>query len=267
MDLVAMPGYAGCSLAEKRPPSLDHVTEGGNPPMKTRAISYTKTRSYAYAKPQSLEYTKHGSLSSMRARSLMSLAVLALLSLPQLAFGITEEKSGKTYPDEITVESNGEPVTLIATGTALREKTFMKVDVYTIVSYVEKGTDLGSDPAAGLIMADVPKRLQMDLRRGFSRDKLIGAFEHDIEKNYGDKMDSFADAMKTFKAYWTRDAQDKDLIIFDYDPATGLHTSLNGEELGVIQNPVFAQALWSVWFGKDPASKDMKKHLLSAIQE
>jgi len=210
---------------------------------------------------------KTRSRSKLRTRSWMPLAVLAFLSFPQLALGITEEKSGKSYPDEITIEIAQKPVELVATGTALREKTFMKVDVYTIVSYVEKGTDLGSDPATALIMADVPKRLQMDLRRGFSRDKLINAFQHDIEKNYGDKMDSFAVELETFKSYWTRDAQDKDLIIFEYVPASGLHTSLNGKELGVIKNPIFTQALWSVWFGKDPASKDMKKGLLSAIQE
>ena len=227
--------------------------------MPTQSVSCTYSRSLFCGKPRAL--------SNVRTHSLLSLAVLAFLSLPQIALGITEEKSGKSYPDEITVEFAQKPVELIATGTALREKTFMKVDVYTIVSYVEKGTDLGSDPAAALIMAEVPKRLQMDLRRGFSRDKLINAFQHDIEKNYGDKIDSFAEELETFKAYWTRDAQDKDLIIFDYDPASGLHTSLNGKELGVIKNPVFAQALWSVWFGKDPASKDMKKDLLAAIQE
>ena len=203
----------------------------------------------------------------MKTRSLLVTVLFVLVALPQLAFGITEEKSGVSYPDEITVDVDSQAVTLIATGTALREKTILKVDVYTIVSYVKKGTDLGPDPAAGLILVDVPKRLQMDLRRGFSRDKLIGAFEHDIEKNYGDKMSSFADAMDTFKGYWTRDAQDKDRIIFDYDPQSGLHTSLNGQELGVITNPVFAQALWSVWLGKYPASKDMKKKLISVLQE
>ncbi len=95
----------------------------------------------------------------MKTRSLLITVLFALVALPQLAFAITEEKSGKSYPDEITVQFDGEPVTLVATGTALREKTFMKVDVYTIVSYVEKGADLGADPAAGLVMAKVPKRI------------------------------------------------------------------------------------------------------------
>ncbi len=194
----------------------------------------------------------------------LTLALVA--ALPTLAWGITEEKSGTSYPDTITVEIGGQPVEMIATGVALREKTFMKVDVYTIVSYVAKDTDLGDDPALGLMLADVPKRLQMDLRRGFSRSKLIGAFREGVEKNYGDRIDEIAESMATFDAYWTRDAQDKDQIIFDWDPASGLHTTLNGKEIGVINDKVFAQALWSVWFGHKPASKDMRKKLVAAVQ-
>ncbi len=202
----------------------------------------------------------------MKTRTFLLVLMLSMVVTPLLAWGVTEEKSGVTYPDEITVDLGGGTVEMMATGVALREKTFLKVDVYTIVSYVAKQTELGDDPATGLMLADVPKRLQLDLRRGFSRDKLIHAFKEGVEKNYGDRMEEIADAMATFDAYWTRDAQDKDQIIFDYDPATGLHTTLNGKEIGVIDNKVFAQALWSVWFGKKPASKDMRKKLVAELQ-
>jgi len=201
----------------------------------------------------------------MKTRIFFLALMVVMFSLPSLVLGVTEEKTGTTYPDEITVEFSGQPVEMIATGTALREKTFLKVDVYTIVSYVAKDTDLGDDPAIGLMLADAPKRLQLDLRRGFSKDKLMGAFEEGVKKNYGDRMSEIEEAVTEFNAYWTRDAQDKDQIIFDYDPASGLHTTLNGEELGVIQNKIFAQALWSVWFGKKPASGDMKKKLVAAL--
>ena len=71
--------------------------------------------------------------------------------------------------------------------------------------------------------------------------------------------------MATFEGYFDRDARDGDVIIFDYCPATGLTTTLNGEVRGVITNPAFVEALWSVWFGKKPASDGLKKHLLSAV--
>ncbi len=188
-----------------------------------------------------------------------------LLLIPAIASAIVEKKSGTEYPDTIEVGEVTGSVKLVATGVGLREKTFLKVDVYTIVSYMPEGTELGEDAGLGLVMLDGPKRLQMDLRRGFSREKLINAFIEGIDANYDDTSAFDAD-LETFQNYFTRDAQDQDRIIFDYCPERGLTTELNGETVGTIENKSFAQALWTVWFGKKPANKDLKKALLSEIE-
>ena len=107
--------------------------------------------------------------------------------------------------------------------------------------------------------------LRMDLRRGFSREKLIGAFREVIEKNYPD-LGPISDDMATFEAYFTRDAQAGDVILFTYLPGQGLTTELNGEAKGTITNLKFVEALWSVWFGAEPASKDMRADLAGAAR-
>ncbi len=202
-------------------------------------------------------------MSMSRRTSLM--VILMLAALPAVVLGITEKKTGTEYPDQVTVTVDGQEVTLDATGVGLREKTFLKVDVYTIVSYMAAGADLGADDQGlALCKLQQPKRLQMDLRRSFSRDKLIHAFVEVIEKNYED-MSPFADEMKIFEGYFTRDARDGDVIVFDYAPQAGLTTTLNGEVKGVIHNPTFAEALWSVWFGRKPANDGLKRNLLSAL--
>ena len=188
----------------------------------------------------------------------------ALLLLPAVAGAITEEKSGVTYEDEITVEHAGETTTLVATGVALREKTFLKVDVYTIVSWVDASVGLGPEPARTLRAVAAPKRIQMDLRRSFSRDKLVDSMVESIEKNYEDTS-AFAADLEAFTAYFDRDAQEGDRIVFDYAPASGLTTELNGEVRGVIENAAFVEALWSVWFGEKPVSGDMRDELLAAV--
>ena len=193
-----------------------------------------------------------------------TLLVVLALAIPVMALAITEPKTKTEYPDKVTVTVGGEEVTLVATGVGLREKTFAKVDVYSIVSYVQEGAlldDQGHDAGYGLMMAEVPKRIQMDLRRGFSRKKLIDAFEGVIKKNYDD-MSAFEADMATFFAYFERDAEEKDQLIFDYVPGGGLTTTLNGEVKGTIDNSAFVQALWTVWFGKKPASGGLKKDLL-----
>lgn len=190
----------------------------------------------------------------------LSLFVLMAILVPALATAVTEPKTETEYPDAITV--NGQD--LVATGVALREKTFLKVDVYTIVSYVKKGAVLGDDAAAGIVALEEPKLIQMDLTRGFSNEKLKNSFSEIIEKNFDD-LSAFQADMDRFLAYFTEDAQEGDRLIFGYCPAEGLTVTLNGEELGTIENVEFMKALWTVWFGEKPADKGMREKLLSAL--
>jgi hypothetical protein len=186
--------------------------------------------------------------------------VALLLALPLASLAITEPKTETEYPDTVTMTVGDQDVTLEATGVALREKTFMKVDVYTVVSYVAAGTDLGDQPHVTLRTIDAPRRIQMDLRRSFGRDKLVSSFSEVIAKNYDD-LTPIADDMATFLGYFDRDAQDGDRIVFSYAPGVGLTTELNGEVKGVIAGQAMAEALWTVWFGDKPADKGMRKAL------
>ncbi len=192
----------------------------------------------------------------------LTLAVLLfLIALPLSASAITEPKTETKYDDSISANGN----TYVATGVALREKTFLKVDVYTIVSYMKTGSALGADKAAGLLNLDAPKMLQMDLTRGFSNSKLKGAFSDVIEDNYDD-LSPFQSDMDTFLGYFTADAEEGDRLIFSYIPGAGLTTSLNGKDLGTIKNIEFMKALWTVWFGEDPADDDMRDAMVSAVK-
>ncbi len=194
-------------------------------------------------------------------KNVFGFVLLLLIAIPLTALAITEPDTETVYDDAITV--NG--VDMVVTGVALREKTFLKVDVYTIVSYVKKGAGLGENKAAGLLNLEEPKMLQMDLTRGFSNKKLKNAFSDVIEENYDD-MGAFQSDMDTFLGYFTADAEDGDRIIFGFCPAEGLTTSLNGTELGVITNVAFMKALWTVWFGAEPADEDMRDNLVAAYK-
>lgn len=187
-------------------------------------------------------------------------ALAATLLLASQAGALVEAKTGTEYPDTITVPTAEGELALAATGAALREKTVLKVDVYTIASWVAADAELGEDRAAAIWTLDAPKRLRMDLRRSFSREKLIGAFREVIEKNYPDRSAIAAD-LATFEGYFTRDAQSGDVILFTYLPGQGVTTDLNGETRGVIANPKFVEALWSVWFGPRSVDGGMKKAL------
>ena len=193
-----------------------------------------------------------------------TLLVVFLLVLPLVAGAVVEPKTKTEYPDEITIEKPEGSATLKATGVGLREKTFMKVDVYTIVSYIHDTAVLEGDLGDAVRDLREPKRIQMDLRRGFSRDKLVNAFTEIIDKNY-ENQEAFAADLDTFMAYFDRDAEEGDKLLFEYCPKIGLTTTLNGEEKGVIENFEFVRALWTVWFGEKPANDGLKKNLLAEL--
>jgi hypothetical protein len=190
--------------------------------------------------------------------------ILVVLLLAPAAGAVVEPETGREYPDEVAATAGGRNYTLTATGVGLREKTFLKVDVYVIVSYIDDQAELGEDPAESIRSLDLPKRIQMDLLRGFSREKLVNSFQEVIDKNY-ENTAAFAADLDTFLAYWDRDAEDGDQLVFDYVPGVGLVTSLNGEQKGIIDNFAFVQALWTVWFGEKPASDGLKRELLRSL--
>ena len=193
-----------------------------------------------------------------------SLLALVILMMPWTAGAIVEPETEMEYDDTVTIETEGASHTLNVTGVGLREKTFMKVNVYVIVSYVAEGTELKGDLGKALLELDAPKMIRMDLVRGFSREKLVNAFKDVIEENYEDQSACAAD-METFFAYFKKDAEEKDILIFTYLPGTGLKTVLNGEDQGLITNFEFVKALWTVWFGEDPASDGLKEDLLAKV--
>jgi len=197
---------------------------------------------------------------------LASLLALLLLALPLAANAVVEPKTETEYPDEITVSDDEGSVVMKVTGAGLREKTFLKIDVYTIVSYMDSGAALGDDHGPALCALKAPKRIQMDLRRSFSREKLVNSFIAGIEKNMDDTS-GITTEMDTFLSYFSRDAEDGDRIVFDYCPQRGLSTTVNDEVKGVIENFDFVEAMWMVWFCEKPTNGGLKKALLAQVTD
>lgn len=182
---------------------------------------------------------------------------------------IVEPRTKAVYPARLTVAAGERDATLAATGVGVRQRTLLKLDVYTIASYVSAGVDLGrlagapGGLAEGILALDAPKRVQMDLRRGIARQQLVDSFKDVIAKNFRD-IAAFARDLDVFLAYFDRDAQPGDRLVFDYLPGTGLVTSVNGEVKGTIANTALVEALWTVWFGEKPVDTGLQRALTAA---
>ncbi len=186
------------------------------------------------------------------------------------AGSLVEPKTKTVFAERVTVAHGGKSATLVATGVGLRTRTIMKVDIYTIASYVCETADLaalaaGADGAAsGLVTLDLPKRIQMEVRRDVGRDRLIGGLTSSIADDAARNPELQAD-LDRFVGLFDRDARKGDRIVFDYVPELGLVASVNGDVLGTITGTAMMRALWKVWLGEKPIDAGLKRDLVARV--
>ncbi|NNF08599.1 MAG: hypothetical protein HKN21_17690 [Candidatus Eisenbacteria bacterium] len=201
----------------------------------------------------------------MLLRPLLGLVASALVFTTAFADTIEEPDTKTAFPRVVSVEVLGQERLLEATGVGLREATFLKVNVYAICSYAEASATLGDDHARGLINADVAKRLHMKFVRDVEVKKVTDAFRDGIKKNFKKDEMPFSDDLETFITYFEEDIVVGDDMVLTSIPGQGIVVDYKGATKS-LDNPALAKALWTIWFGKKPVSKSMKKGMLAELK-
>jgi len=180
----------------------------------------------------------------------MRIAVLSLCTF--LAFpALPKEREGVTAP--ALVQAAGKPLHLMGMG--LRKKLWFKV--YLASFYLENPVDDG----AQAISSDQIKRVRMDMLRDLERDKIVEAVQEGFQKNNGPNMPKLQERLDQFlKAI--PDLKGGQQILITYVPGSGTVVKAGrGEEI-TIPGKDFADALFSVWLGKQPVDDDLKGEML-----
>lgn len=114
-----------------------------------------------------------------------------------------------------------------------------------------------SDPLAP------PVRLAFGYNREVPGDAFAKAARKMIERNVStDTFEALKARIDRFNSYY-RTTREGDRYTLDYAKGHSLVLRLNGEKLVEEQGEAFAQAYFSIWFGEDPYSEDLKEQLLS----
>lgn len=174
---------------------------------------------------------------------------------------------GHTYPGEVRIEHEGETVTLRPTGVGLREATFMKVDVYTVASYLDASVPIpeGDPDEAGpaLMELDAWKQLHITFCRDISEEQSLEGFQKSFEKSLGEEAAAaFDDVVADFLVWFEHDVVEGGTYTFTHVPGVGLRVEVGGELQGVIEDVDFARAYWSLYVGERPQSDDLREELL-----
>jgi chalcone isomerase-like protein len=177
----------------------------------------------------------------------MRILLALFVALPAVA----KEREGVVAPP--VIEVSGKQLHLMGMG--LRKKLWFKV--YLASLYAEDPSD---DPAR-VIGSDQVKRVQMNMLRDLERGKIVEAVQQGFERNSGPEMprlqarlDQFLKAIPDLKSGQT--------IVITYAPGRGTFIKAGSGEEITVPGKDFADALFSVWLGKQPVDDELKREML-----
>ena len=222
------------------------------------------------------------------SRSLPLLAALAAVALPLAAQEVAQEvaqpiaiepSSGVIFPMEVGVP--GQDVRHYLAGMGIRTKTFLKVKVYAFGLYVDRDAaettlsewkgkmwpDLQKDDTfyAMLLAMEFPITLRLVMTRNVGGDDMAEAFDGALRPRVqavAAEMPGGEAALDQFRTYFDVEEMTKESeLIFTCGGGT-LSSSVKGEVMADIESPALCWALFDVYLGEDPISKDGKKNVV-----
>lgn len=205
-----------------------------------------------------------------RAIFVVPFACLLLAAAP--AASITIEKGAETFtgkidelsfPRAITISDGSGEWDLVATGSGLRTKFRFKV--YEAVLYASPSS-LPPANAAEIARPEVAKRIELHMRRGVDADKMTGAFRDGFEKVLGEEgMKPLEPVIERFLALFDAKIEEGETIELTWIPGGKLTTVVRGETKPALTDAKLGEALFLIWLGEDPVSRDLRRDLLRLV--
>jgi hypothetical protein len=164
---------------------------------------------------------------------------------------LAAEVAGVKIPDTVTVEGK----TLKLNGAGLRKKVMFKVYVASL--YVETP----SKDAAAVISSSEVKSIRLSILRSLKGAQIAEAISEGFERNSKSELPKLKARLEKLNQM-IPDVKEGDEIVFNSVPEKGVQVLVRGAEKGTIEGRDFADALFSVWLGANPAQDDLKTALL-----
>jgi hypothetical protein len=191
------------------------------------------------------------------------LAVAAVALVGGLASASdTVEVSGSStrYLTAIEVPVAGQPTRLVLTGAALRKKTIFSV--YTVASYVQQGT--AARNAEQLVSAEAVKVLHLVMERDVDGKDMAEAIRTGIRLNH--PANAFGTELsKVDQWLQARNLRKGQHVILTAIPKGGLRCQVTGTTDLVVDNPMFARAVWEIYLGRNNLGEPIKTALVARL--
>lgn len=163
------------------------------------------------------------------------------------------EVQGIRLPDQAEVGGTK----LVLNGAGLRTKFFLKIYVGSLYLPTKATT-------ADAVLAQSPRRIQMNLLRDLTAKQLVDSLNEGIIANTTDAereaIKSQIAALETIMRSFD-ETKEGSVVTLDF-VGDVTHVGLDGKERGAIGGAAFNRALTNIWIGSHPAQDDLKKSLL-----
>lgn len=121
---------------------------------------------------------------------------------------------------------------------------------------------LGEGVAADAVLADVPKRLELNYFHAIRGPDFVNAGDQVMADNVdAATIATLRPRIEQLDA-WYEDVKPGDRYSLTYVPGKGTELALNGHPKGTIAGADFAAAVFSIWLGPRPIDVSLKSQLL-----
>ena len=202
----------------------------------------------------------------------MSKAILnrGLILLMMTCFSVTAEAvTDSTYSHSISVENNStdNPNALKLSGTTVKKRFFFSV--YKLSHFMAKPSVIFASKEAlitFILNADTQQRLELEFLRDVTREQIEEALIQGIEQNNVDAdLSKIKEDIRRLSAGFQDEVEEHSTLTISRLPSDKLSVFFNNTLVVETENEALADALWSIWFGKDPIvdTEDLVQNLLA----
>ncbi len=192
----------------------------------------------------------------MRFRKLIAVGLAAACLSEQSARAA--EIEGVRFIDQLSVGAS--ELRLHGTG-LLRYRVFIKG--YVAALYL--GESFAGEATPRSVLADVPRRLEIEYFWAIPADKFADATVEGISRGTGpaafERLRRSIDRINQLY----EDVEAGDRYALTYVPGIGTELALNGRRLGVVEGADFSAALFAIWIGDEPLDESLRRQLLAGI--
>jgi hypothetical protein len=181
------------------------------------------------------------------------------------ADSVVEPSTGQSFDSQKSVD--GKRYTLLGVG--VRKKFIIKV--YSMALYVDEDEAKrawksgGGDPPVFVAGGGFGKVAVLHFARDVDAKKIRGAYEEGLENELSDKAPpDLKQGAQAFIAAFDQDLKEGQEIVLRTG-AKKIEISVAGSRKELPATPALSKAIWNIWLGAKPISKDLKSGLTSRI--